>query len=222
MKTTHIIVLIIALIILVASIVFIFFFNNQTTIQYKNCTYSNISFKCPVDWDDYLYEANYGMTYSVDIETHKPNSTPSMTKIADYSVAVGDPKTVGFKGNDVPTTMMVISNTTSKIDNYPKGYLPLKMIESMINASNARKSDSNNKFSDSTRNFTIDGEMAYEYASKTYTSYSGMEYFRIVSFETRNSTHYTIYTIMCSARESQIENATRAFDEMIKSIKINN
>ena len=57
--------------------------------------------KLKVDWDDYLYEANYGMTYSADIKTHKQNSTAPMTKIADYSVAVGDPKTVGFKGNDV-------------------------------------------------------------------------------------------------------------------------
>jgi hypothetical protein len=59
--------------------------------------------------------------------------------------------------------------------------------------------------------------MAYEYSFQGYTSYSGREYSRIVSFETRNSTHYTVYTIMCAARESQIENATKAFDEMIKS-----
>lgn len=224
MRTRNIVILFTALIIiLTASIVFILFFNNpQTPIQYKNYTNGDISFKCPVDWDDYLYEANYGMTYSVDIKTRKQNSTATMTKIADYSIAVGDPKTVGFKDNTVPTTMMVISNTTSKIDTYPKGYVSWKMIESMINDSNARKSDPKNKFTDSTRNFTIDGEMAYEYTSQTYTSYSGMEYCRMVSFETRNSTYYTVYTIMCAARESKIENASRVFDEMIKSIKINN
>jgi hypothetical protein len=255
MKTIHIVVLVTALIIiLTASIIFILFFNNpQTPIQYKNYTKGDISFKYPIDWDEYLYDVNYGMTYSVDLETRKQNSTASMTKIADYSVAVGDPKTVGFKNNTVPTTMMVISNVTSKIDTYPKDYLAWKVIEGQINTTNNFQSDlssnykfisdlawkvieghinttnnfqsdssSNYKFiSDSTRNFTIGGEMAYECSFQGYTSYSGREYSKIVSFESRNSTHYTIYTIMCSARESQIENATRVFDEMIKSLRIN-
>jgi hypothetical protein len=232
MKTIHIVVLVTALIIiLTASIIFILFFNNpQTPIQYKNYTkgdisFGDISFKYPIDWDEYLYDVNYGMTYSVDLETRKQNSTASMTKIADYSVAVGDPKTVGFKNNTVPTTMMVISNVTNKIDTFPKDYLAWKVIEGQINTTNNFKSDlsSNYKFIiDSARNFTIGGQMAYEYSFQGYTSYSGREYSRIVSFETRNSTHYTVYTIMCSARESQIENATGAFDEMIKSIRINN
>jgi hypothetical protein len=131
---------------------------------------------------------------------------------------------VGFKNMTVPTTMMVISKVDGKIDIYPKDYLAWKMIEGQINTTNHLKSDSSNyKFiKDSSRNFTIDGEKAYEYDFQAYSSYAGMEYTKIVSFETRNSTDYVVYTIMCSAREPRIANSSRAFDEMIKSIKINN
>jgi hypothetical protein len=225
------------------SAMFIFFFNNpetavnqintknstnndssKTPIRYKTYTKNNISFKCPLNWVDYTDKLNYRQTTSFDVKTSKPKST-QVVNTNQFTVGVGDPDTVGYQNMTVPTTMMIISNTTNKIDNSnSKINLPWKTIENQMDTVDRLKKDIKHfqLIWDSSNNFTIDGEDAYEYSFQKYSSSSGMEYSKVVSFETKNSTDCTIYTIMCSAREPQIKMTSKIFDKMIMSIKINN
>lgn len=198
--------------------------SSESPVKYKKFTKNDISFKCPTTWVDYTDKLNYQQTTSIDVKTGKPRST-QIVNTNQFMVGVGDPSTVGYQNMTVPTTMMVISNTTGKIDNSSSQInFAWKTIKSQMDTVDRLKKDINHfqLIWDSSRNFTIDGENAYEYSFEKYSSNSGMEYSKVVSFETRNSTDCTVYTIMCSAREPKIDKASEIFEKMVRSININN
>lgn len=201
MRTRNIVLIIVLIIIILTSAMFISFSTNfkdskidnnsinnsnvknssETPVKYKNFTKNNISFKCPTNWVDYTEKLNNQQTTSIDFKTGKPKST-QVVNSNQFMVGVGDPNAVGYRNMTVPTTMMIISNISGKTDSSSsKINLAWKTIESQINTVDRLKKDIKHfqLIWDSSRNFTIDGENAYEYSFQKYSSSSGMEYSKV-------------------------------------------